>query len=447
MNIGVFGSGYVGLVQAAVLADAGHRVVCMDVDAGRVRGLEKGRVPFYEPGLERVMREGLDSRRLSFTNSADVIVNAAEYLFIAVGTPPMEDGAADLRQVLQVADCIGERMAGRKLVIIKSTVPVGTADEVRRRIAERLKQRGAEIEFDVVSNPEFLKEGSALNDAARPDRILIGADSPRAVEEMYRMYRAYNRTRDKIIVMTPRSAELAKYAANAMLAAKISFMNEMAGIAEALGADIEQVRRGIGSDPRIGYQFMYPGAGFGGSCFAKDLRALQAMAAAGGAPAPMVDAVQEVNQRQKSKLAKRVLSCLGPDLSGCAVAVWGLAFKPNTDDLREAPALRLLETLWANGASVRAYDPQAGASARAMFGERDDLSLCEFKEEALRGADCLVICTEWKAFFSPDFKQIAELLKRPLIIDGRNLYDPDYVASCGIEYYGIGRGLSVRRND
>ena len=447
MDISVFGSGYVGLVQAAVMADVGHKVMCMDVDKERVKTLKTGTVPFYEPGLDHLMQEAIDNKLLSFTDNAGVAIRASKFIFVAVGTPSDTTGAADLKYVLEVARTIGSEMSERKVVIIKSTVPVGTADKVRAAIAEALAERGEDIPFDVVSNPEFLKEGAAVSDATRPDRIIIGSDSEQAIEELRIMYQAYNRNRDKLMIMDPRSAEMTKYAANAMLATKISFINEMANIAEAVGADIEEVRRGIGADPRIGYQFIYPGAGFGGSCFPKDVRALKALAGEYGQSAPIITAVHDTNQRQKNKLGERVLNCLGADLSRCRIAVWGLSFKPNTDDLREAPSGYLLDVLWAQGATVQAYDPEAMEKARIQYGERDDLVLCSSKEEALKRADCLVICTEWKAFFSPNFEQVKKLMKRPLIIDGRNLYDPDYVARQGIDYYAIGRGLSVKHPD
>jgi len=445
MDISVFGSGYVGLVQAAVMADVGHKVTCMDVDKARVKALKAGEVPFYEPGLAHMMREGIDNKLLSFTDNAGVAVRAGTYLFIAVGTPSDNQGAADLSHVLEVARTIGEEMTERKVIIIKSTVPVGTADKVKQAITDALEKRGESIPFDVVSNPEFLKEGSAVADATRPDRIIIGAESQQAIDELRIMYQAYNRNHDKLMTMDPRSAEMTKYAANAMLATKISFINEMANIAEAVGADIEHVRRGIGADPRIGYQFIYPGAGYGGSCFPKDIRALKHLAKDHGQSAPIITAVHDTNQRQKNKLGERVLNCLGADLSKFRIAVWGLAFKPNTDDLREAPSGYVLDVLWSQGATVLAYDPEAMDNARAQYGERDDLILCDTKEDALKRADCLVICTEWKAFFSPNFEQVKKLMKRPLIIDGRNLYDPNYVAGFGIEYYAIGRGLSVAR--
>ncbi len=447
MDISVFGSGYVGLVQAAAMADVGHRVTCMDVNKGRVKGLKAGEVPFYEPGLSHMLREGIDNKLLSFTDNADVAVRAGNFLFIAVGTPSDSQGAADLQYVLDVARTIGLEMTERKVVIIKSTVPVGTADKVKAAIAEALAERDEDIPFDVVSNPEFLKEGSAVADATRPDRIIIGAESEQAIEELRIMYQAYNRNRDKLMVMDPRSAEMTKYAANAMLATKISFINEMANIAEAVGADIEEVRRGIGADPRIGYQFIYPGAGYGGSCFPKDIRALKHLAKDHGQVAPIITAVHDTNQRQKNKLGERVLNCLGADLSRYRIAVWGLSFKPNTDDLREAPSAYVLDVLWSQGATVQAYDPEAMDNARKHYGPRKDLILCDSKEDALKRAECLVICTEWKAFFSPNFEQMKKLMKRPLIIDGRNLYDPRYVANFDIEYYGIGRGKSLQLPD
>ena len=439
MEIGVFGSSYVGLVQAAILADVGHKVICMDIDGERVTRLKAGEVPVFEPGLPQMIQAAMHKGLLSFTDNTATTVHGCEFLFIAVGTPSDEDGSADLQHVLQVARSIGELMEDRRMIIIKSTVPVGSADRVEATIAGALAERGVEIEFDVVSNPEFLKEGSAVADATRPDRIIIGSASRRAIEALDTMYQAYNRNHDKLMVMDRRSAEMTKYAANAMLATRVSFINEMANIAEAVGADIEYVRQGIGADPRIGHHFLYPGVGYGGSCLGKDMRALKHLAAEHGQAAPIITAVHDTNQRQKNKLGERVLNCLGADLSKCRIAVWGLSFKPNTDDMREAPATYLLELLWAHGASVHAYDPQANATASLLYGERDDLELCASKEDALRQADCLVICTEWKAFFSPNFDTLKKLMKRPLIIDGRNLYNPDYIANQGIEYYSIGR--------
>jgi len=445
MDISVFGSGYVGLVQAAVMADVGHKVTCMDVDKERIKALKTGTVPFFEPGLAPMMQEAINNKLLTFTDNAGAAIRAGDFLFIAVGTPSDTDGGADLKYVLEVANTIGKHMTERKVIITKSTVPVGTADKVKETIAAALAERGEDIPFDVVSNPEFLKEGSAVADATRPDRIVIGSDSPQAIEELRIMYQAYNRNRDKLMVMDARSAEMTKYAANAMLATKISFINEMSNIAEAVGADIEEVRRGIGADPRIGYQFIYPGAGYGGSCFPKDIRALKHLAKTHDQAAPIITAVHDTNQRQKNKLGERVLNCLGADLSKYRVAVWGLSFKPNTDDLREAPSGYLLDVLWSQGATVQAYDPEAMDNARRLYGDRKDLILCDSKEDALKRAECLVICTEWKAFFSPNFEQVKKLMKRPLIIDGRNLYDPAYVADAGFEYYAIGRGLSVKK--
>ncbi len=444
MNISIFGSGYVGLVQAAIFADVGHTVTCMDVDSDRVARLRAGEVPIFEPGLEVLVRSGLDSDLLHFTDNAAQAIAASDYLFIAVGTPSDEDGSADLKYVLQVARTIAQHMDRRKVIVTKSTVPVGTADQVEEVVRDTLEGRAEDIPFDVVSNPEFLKEGSAVADCQRPDRIIIGTRSEQALDEMRQIYRAFNRQHDKIMSMTPRSAEMTKYAANAILATKISFMNEMANLAEAVGADIEDVRRGMGSDPRIGYQFIYPGAGYGGSCFPKDVRALRHLALDRGQSAAILTAVHDTNQRQKAVLGQRVEQQLGSDLRGKTIAVWGLAFKPNTDDMREAPSCHLMEHVWSLGGKVQAYDPEATESCRAMFGKRDDLVLCRDKHEALEDADALVICTEWKTFWSPDFELIKERLREPLIIDGRNLYSPTQMERLGIRYFAIGRGLSLR---
>ncbi|WP_116367686.1 UDP-glucose dehydrogenase family protein [Parahaliea mediterranea] len=443
MNITIFGSGYVGLVQAAIFADVGHRVVCMDIDAARVDRLREADVPFFEPGLSSLIRSGLDSGLLSFTTDTKAAVQAGDYLFICVGTPPTSEGAADMSQVMDVASAIARYMASRKVVITKSTVPVGTTDAVLAHIKQALHDQGRDIAVEVASNPEFLKEGSAVADCQSPDRIVIGTRSPKVLEELRRMYQAFNRNREKIMAMDPPSAEMTKYASNALLATKISFMNEMANIAEAVGADIEDVRRGIGADPRIGYQFIYPGCGYGGSCFPKDVRALKYLAGQHGHRAEILTAVHDTNQRQKNKLAERVMARLGFDLTGKTIAVWGLSFKPNTDDMREAPSRYVLEGIWSCGGRVQAFDPRAGDACRALYGERDDLSITEHKEQALEGADALVICTEWKAFWSPDFEQVKALLKQPLIFDGRNLYNPAYLEELGIEYYGIGRGRSL----
>ncbi|MFV0476310.1 MAG: UDP-glucose dehydrogenase family protein [Parahaliea sp.] len=443
MNITIFGSGYVGLVQAAIFADVGHRVICVDVDEARVARLRNAEVPFYEPGLSSLIENGMDNQLLSFTTDAKTAVQTSDYLFICVGTPSQPDGSADLSYVMQVASTIARTMSSRKVVITKSTVPVGTTDAIQTHIRQALQDQGRDIPIDTAFNPEFLKEGSAVKDCQSPDRIVIGTRSQKVLEEMRRMYQAFNRNHEKIMHMDPPSAELTKYASNAMLATKISFMNEMANIAEAVGADIEDVRRGMGSDPRIGYQFIYPGCGYGGSCFPKDVRALKFLAGQHGHRAEILTAVHDTNQRQKNKLAERVMARFGADLSGKTIALWGLAFKPNTDDMREAPSRYVLEGIWSYGGKVRAYDPQAMEACHEIYGDRDDLILSEHKEEALEGADALVICTEWKAFWSPDFELIKQQLKQPVIFDGRNLYNPAHMRELGIEYYGIGRGLSL----
>jgi len=446
MKIAVFGSGYVGLVTGGCFADAGNQVVCVDVDEAKVASLQAGNVPIFEPGLGSVLARNIQSQRISFTTDAQQAVEFAEMIFIAVGTPPDEDGSADLRYVLAVARTIGEHINGYKVVVDKSTVPVGTADKVRMAIKGVLEQRNEDIEFDVISNPEFLKEGAALNDFNKPDRVIIGTDSARAEAVMRELYAPFNRNSDRIIVMDIRSAELTKYAANAMLATKISFMNEIANIAEKVGADVEAVRRGIGSDPRIGYHFIYPGAGYGGSCFPKDVQALRQTALANDIPANILGAVEEVNQRQKTTLFTKLSKALQGELKGKKIAVWGLSFKPNTDDMRDAPSRVLLQSLWDAGASATAYDPEAMQETIRIFGERDDLTLVDSPYAALAGADALVICTEWKAFRSPDFEELKRALNNPVIIDGRNLYEPEKMAELGIQYYGVGRGLSVRIN-
>ena len=443
MRISIFGSGYVGLVQAAVFADVGHRVICMDIDAHRVEQLKRGDVPFFEPGLSEIVIRGVQSGLLTFTTDTKTAVENSDFLFICVGTPPLGDDSPNLKYLMSVVDSIVEHINGRKVVINKSTVPVGTADAVTARITKGMLQDGRNHSFEVCSNPEFLKEGSAVADARNPDRIIVGTRSNDTVEEFRRIYAAFNRNRDKLMFMDPRSAEMTKYAANAMLATKISFINEIANIAETVGADIELVRQGIGSDSRIGYQFIYPGAGYGGSCFPKDVRALKHLAHAAGCEASILTAVHDTNQRQKNKLAERVIARLGANLKGKTIAVWGLAFKPNTDDMREAPSRFLLENIWSCGGEVRVFDPEAMQVCKGIYGERDDMTYVSSKDEALEGADCLVICTEWKTFWSPDFEAIKKALSEPIIVDGRNLYDPSYLAKIGIEYYGIGRGLSV----
>ncbi|MBS0439918.1 MAG: UDP-glucose/GDP-mannose dehydrogenase family protein [Proteobacteria bacterium] len=445
MRITLFGTGYVGLVTGTCLAEVGNDVVCVDVDAAKVADLERGKLPIYEPGLAELVESNRASGRLKFTTDAAQGVAHGQMLFIAVGTPPDEDGSADLRHVLAVARTIGAHIDGYRVVVNKSTVPVGTADRVRETIAAELAARSAKHDFDVVSNPEFLKEGDAVKDCMRPDRIVIGSSSARAIEQLKALYAPFNRNHERIVLMDTRSAELTKYAANAMLATKISFMNEMANIAERVGADIELVRHGIGSDPRIGYSFIYPGAGYGGSCFPKDVQALERIARSHGYEARVLDAVETVNRNQKEKLFELLHRHFAGKLAGKTIALWGLAFKPNTDDMREAPSRRLLEQLWAAGAKVRAFDPEAQEEAQRIYGQRADLVLCDEMYAALDGADALVVITEWKAFWSPDFSRIKTTLHAPVVFDGRNIYEPAAVESAGLAYYGIGRGRSVRR--
>ncbi|WP_108125548.1 UDP-glucose dehydrogenase family protein [Saccharospirillum mangrovi] len=439
MKVTVFGIGYVGLVQGTCLAEAGHDVVCVDVDASRVENLKQGRIPIYEPGLEPLVKENYQEGRLNFTTDAAEAVRHGEILFIAVGTPPDEDGSADLKYVLTVARTIAEEMNDHKVVINKSTVPVGTADKVTAAIAEVLKKRGSDLSFDVVSNPEFLKEGAAVNDCMRPDRIVIGTDSERAEEMLRELYAPFNRNHDKMIVMDVRSAELTKYAANCMLATKISFMNEMANLAERLGADIEAVRQGIGSDPRIGYHFIYPGVGYGGSCFPKDVQALIRTADNIDFDAGILKAVEARNYDQKTTLYRKIHAHYQGELAGKTFALWGLSFKPNTDDMREAPSRVLMEALWAAGAKVQAFDPEAMEETQRIYGDRDDLILCGTKESALKAADALIIVTEWQTFRAPNFDVIKQQLTEPLVFDGRNLYEPARMKKKGFRYYAVGR--------
>ena len=445
MRVTIFGTGYVGLVTGTCLAEVGHHVVCVDIDTAKIEGLRRGVIPIYEPGLEPMVKSNHAEGRLEFTTDAASAIAHGDVIFIAVGTPPDEDGSADLQYVLTVAKTIGSHLQRPAVVVDKSTVPVGTADKVRAAIAEAMAARGADVAYDVVSNPEFLKEGAAVEDCMRPDRIVIGADSPVAIEKLKRLYAPFNRNHERIVVMDVRSAELTKYAANAMLATKISFMNEIANIAEQVGADIEMVRQGIGSDPRIGWHFIYPGAGYGGSCFPKDVQALARTAHQHGYRAELLDAVESVNQRQKGHLYELIVRHYGGEenLRGKTFAVWGLAFKPNTDDMREASSRRLLQQLWDAGASVRAFDPEASHEAGRIFGERDDLTLCEQSQDALQGADALVVVTEWKQFRSPDFGKLRAALKDAVVFDGRNLYDPAEIEAAGLAYYGIGRGRSI----
>jgi UDPglucose 6-dehydrogenase len=444
MRITLFGTGYVGLVTGTCLAEVGNDVVCVDVDTAKIAGLERGQMPIYEPGLAELVAANRANGRLRFSTDARAAIAHGEVLFIAVGTPPDEDGSADLSHVLDVARTIGAHVDGYRVVVNKSTVPVGTADRVRDTVAAELAARGANIEFDVASNPEFLKEGDAVKDCMRPDRIVIGASSLRAIDTLKALYAPFNRNHERIVLMDTRSAELTKYAANAMLATKISFMNEIANIAERVGADIELVRHGIGSDPRIGYSFIYPGAGYGGSCFPKDVQALERIARAQGYRARLLDAVEAVNREQKEKIHELMQRHFGGALAGKTIALWGLAFKPNTDDMREAPSRRLLDQLWAAGVTVRAFDPEARAEALRLYGQRADLILCDDAHAALAGADALAILTEWKAFWSPDFARIKAALRTPVIFDGRNIYEPATVEAAGIAYYGIGRGRSLR---
>lgn len=443
MNVTVFGVGYVGLVQAAVLAGVGHNVCCVDVDEKKIEGLKQGVIPIFEPGLSELVLTNYEKKRLVFTTDPIAGIEHAELQFIAVGTPPDEDGSADLQYVLAVAGKIAAHMDENKVIIDKSTVPVGTADKVKSHMTAILKERGVDQTFNVVSNPEFLKEGSALDDCMRPERIIIGTDSDEVEEKMRELYEPFSRNHDKIMVMDVRSAEFTKYAANCLLATKISFMNEMSNLAERLGVDIEQVRRGIGSDSRIGYQFIYPGCGYGGSCFPKDVQALERSANEIGYTAEILQAVERVNFKQKEKLFEHINRFYKNEIAGKTFAVWGLSFKPNTDDMRESSSRVLIEALWAAGARVQAYDPEAMEEAQRIYGTRDDLTLMGTKESALHGADALVIVTEWKSFRVPDFDKLLEELKDKVIFDGRNLYDPARVENLGLAYYGIGRGRSI----
>ncbi|KQZ86343.1 MULTISPECIES: UDP-glucose dehydrogenase family protein [unclassified Pseudomonas] len=440
MNVSVFGIGYVGLVQGAALAEVGHNVLCVDVDSAKVDALKDGTLPLYEPGLKSLVRDNHQSGRLQFGTDLASAVHHGDVLLIAVGTPPDEDGSADLKYVLDVAQTIALNMDRHHIIVDKSTVPVGTGDRVRERIEQVLADHDrSHLTFDVVSNPEFLKEGCAVEDCMRPDRIIIGTDSPHAEAVMRELYEPFNRNREKIIVMDMRSAELTKYAANCMLATKISFMNEMACLAEKLGADIEMVRHGIGSDPRIGYQFIYPGLGYGGSCFPKDVQALIHAATSVDIDARVLKAVESRNHEQKASLFKRVFDHFEGALRGKTFALWGLSFKPNTDDMREAPSRVLMEALWHAGASVQAFDPKAMEEAQRIYGSRDDLTLAGTKEAALKNADALIIVTEWQSFRAPDFDLLIRQLKQPLIFDGRNLFDPQRLSKRGITYVSVGR--------
>jgi UDPglucose 6-dehydrogenase len=440
LKITIIGSGYVGLVTGACFAEVGNDVLCFDLDEQKIDTLKRGGEVIHEPGLSPMIAGNVAAGRLNFSTDADFAVSFGDILFIAVGTPPDEDGSADLRHVLSAARMIGEKMASPKIIVDKSTVPVGTADRVRATVADALAKRGQAMDFSVVSNPEFLKEGAAIADFMRPDRIVIGTDDPQAMATLRALYAPFQRNHDRLLVMDCRSAELTKYAANAMLATRISFMNELANLADHLGADIDQVRRGIGSDSRIGYHFLYAGTGYGGSCFPKDVKALIHTARQNNEPLTLLTAVEHVNERQKHILVEKICRRLGEDLSGKKIAVWGLAFKPNTDDMREAPSRVLIKALRQKGATIIAYDPVAAKEAARVFHhEKIDVTFAESPMAAVRGASALVIVTEWKAFSSPDFAAIKNAMATPMIFDGRNIYDPAFVRAAGFEYFGIGR--------
>jgi len=439
MRISIVGSGYVGLVSGAGLSDVGHHVMCMDIDAARVENLRKGILPIYEPGLEQMIRRNVGEGRLDFTDSIERALEHAEVLFIAVGTPPGEDGSADLSHVLAVAGAIGDRLTKPLLVVVKSTVPVGTCEAVRNAIAAGMAKRGAEADFMVASNPEFLKEGAAIADFMKPDRIVVGIDDERAEALLRELYAPFNRNHEKLLCMDVRSSELTKYAANAMLATKISLMNELSNVAARVGADIEQVRNGIGSDPRIGYSFIYPGAGYGGSCFPKDVRALERTASEHGYEAELLRAVEAVNSRQKHRPFELLERHFGGQLKGLTIAVWGLSFKPNTDDMREAPSLNLIESVLAAGARVCAHDPEAAEEARRLLGQRIGFETVDDPYAAAANADALVLITEWRQYWAPDFDRLSREMKQAVIVDGRNIWSPQVVRRRGISYYAIGR--------
>jgi UDPglucose 6-dehydrogenase len=439
MKITVFGTGYVGLVTGTCLADVGNDVLCVDIDQAKIDGLKKGVLPIYEPGLEEMVLANCKSGRLNFTTDISEAVAFGTFQFIAVGTPPDEDGSADLQHVLAVARSIGENLEGYRVIINKSTVPVGTAEKVRAAVNDKLAEKGKNIEFDIVSNPEFLKEGAAIDDFMRPDRVIVGTDNPRTTELIRALYAPFNRNHDRLVSMDIPSAELTKYAANSLLATKISFMNELANIAELVGADIEHVRRGIGSDPRIGYHFIYPGCGYGGSCFPKDVRALAHTSKDYGYQAELLESVEAVNFRQKEVLFSKINKHFEGDLKGKTFALWGLAFKPNTDDMRDASSRVLMEALWQAGVKVKAYDPVATEESQRIYGDREDLIYAS-QDQVLEGADALIIVTEWKQFRSPDFECVKNKLVSPIIFDGRNMYEPDVLKRHGFTYYAIGRG-------
>ncbi len=444
MKVTIYGSGYVGLVTGACLAQVGNHVMCVDIDENKIAQLKQGNIPIYEPGLDDMIKHNIDTGRIQFTTDSRLGVEHGLFQFIAVGTPPDEDGSADLSHVVAVAQGIANHLDEYRVVVTKSTVPVGTADVVKKEINQTLISCNKSAEYDVVSNPEFLKEGAAIDDFMKPDRVVVGTDSDRASELMRNLYAPFNRNHDRVKVMDIRSAELTKYAANALLATKISFINELANLAERVGADIEQVRLGIGSDPRIGYHFIYPGCGYGGSCFPKDVQALQHIGATADFETTLIAAVDQVNQKQKQVLFDKIHQRFDGELKGKTFALWGLAFKPNTDDMREASSRALMEKLWQQGANIKAYDPVAQDECTRIYGSRDDLQLCTNAHEALENADALIIVTEWTEFRSPDYDYIKNTLNNPIIFDGRNLYDPIYMKHQGIEYFAIGRGDSVK---
>jgi UDPglucose 6-dehydrogenase len=439
MRISIIGSGYVGLVSGAGLSDVGHHVVCMDINQERIAGLQKGVVPIFEPGLDQMIERNSGQGRLEFTTSMRQAVDHAEVLFIAVGTPPGEDGSADLSHVLSAAKAVGDHLVEPLLIVVKSTVPVGTCEAVRSAIAGRLRERGLDVGFSVASNPEFLKEGAAIEDFMKPDRIVVGVDDEQAESLLRELYAPFNRNHEKLLCMDVRSSELTKYAANAMLATKISLMNELSNVAARVGADIEHVRNGIGSDPRIGYSFIYPGAGYGGSCFPKDVRALERTAKAHGYEAELLRAVEAVNRRQKRRPFELLEKHFEGRLEGLTVAVWGLSFKPNTDDMREAPSLDLIEAVLAAGGNICAHDPQAAAEAHAIMGARGGFKTVADPYAAAAGADALVLMTEWKQYWAPDFDRLRTEMSQPVIVDGRNIWSPEVVRRRGITYYSIGR--------
>lgn len=443
MNITIFGTGYVGLVTGTCFAEMGNTVLCVDVDRDKINALNQGQIPIFEPGLENLVRDNHARGRLNFTVDASRGVKHGRIIFIAVGTPSDEDGSADLIYVLQVAKTIASFMGEPKIIVNKSTVPVGTADKVKQALVAELSSRGEDISFKVASNPEFLKEGAAISDFMKPDRIIIGSDSTEAARVLEQLYAPFNRNHDKVVHMDIRSAELTKYAANVMLASRISLMNELSNLADLLGADIESVRRGIGADPRIGYNFIYPGAGYGGSCFPKDVKALIRIGKDRGYKTQLVESIEQVNNAQKTVLFNKIHNHYSGDVHGTTFALWGLAFKPNTDDIREAPSLVIMEALWAAGAKIRAYDPQAMEETNNRYFGEEKLTLCASRDEAVQGADALIVITEWNEFKAPDFEQLAGALNAPVIFDGRNLYDPKMLKELGFDYYCIGRNQSL----